>query len=164
MYLRLGSVVHGLDISARYAKILDYVSEIDDIVIFTSLVFFILVLLIPVFSLAQFQYRNLQAVISLALLQIINGSLLLLLWTYLIKHRKDLMTKDKGEGQLTRADNRYMYSGLAVIPCLYVIAMALAFFVDIQAAAVFPIIIIPVMVSLAKLFGSKKRSGQNANL
>jgi hypothetical protein len=34
--------------------------------------FFILVLLITVFSLAQFQYRSLQSVVSLALLQIIN--------------------------------------------------------------------------------------------
>jgi uncharacterized membrane protein len=51
-----------------YTKILDYVRETEDIMILTSLVFFILILLIPVFSLAQFQYRNLQSVVSLALL------------------------------------------------------------------------------------------------
>lgn len=85
-----------------YTKLLDYVREIDDIVIVTSLVLFILVLLIPVFSLAQFQYRNLQSVVSLALLQIINGLSLLLLWTYLIKHRKKLMTKEKGEEEELR--------------------------------------------------------------
>ena len=63
-----------------YTKILDYVIEVDDIIVVTSLIFFILVLLIPVFTLAQFQYRNLQSVLSLALLQIING-FSLLLWT-----------------------------------------------------------------------------------
>ena len=76
-----------------YTKILDYMIKIDDVLIVISLVFFILILLIPVFSLAQFQYMNMRSVISLALLQIINGSLLLLLWTYLIKHRKNVCTK-----------------------------------------------------------------------
>jgi hypothetical protein len=47
--------------------------EPNEIVILTSLVFFILVLLIPVFALAQFEYGNLQSVVSFALLEIING-------------------------------------------------------------------------------------------
>jgi uncharacterized membrane protein len=109
-----------------YTKILDHVKNIDDVVIVISLVFFILVLLIPVFSLAQFQYKNLQSVISLALLQIINGSLLLLLWTYLTKHRKKFMTDEealrKERGKLGTYDNRYMYSRLAImirITCIY---------------------------------------------
>jgi uncharacterized membrane protein len=140
-----------------YTKILDYVRETDDIMILTSLVFFILILLIPVFSLAQFQYRNLQSVVSLALLQIINGSLLLLLWTYLIKHRKKLMTEKEGEEQLSTDDYKYMYSRLALIPCLYLITVAIAFFVSIQVAGIFPIIIVPVMALLAKVFGSKMR-------
>lgn len=138
-----------------YTKILDYVKETDDIVTLTSLVFFILVLLIPVFSLAQFQYRNLQSVVSLALLQIVNGSLLLLLWTYLIKHRKELMTEKVEE--LIADDNKYMYSRLALIPCTYLITTAIAFFISIRVAAIFPIIIVPGMVLLARVFGSKKR-------
>jgi len=76
-----------------YTKILDYMKEVDDVVILLSLIFFILVLLIPVFSLAQFQYRNLQSVISLALLQIINGLLLLSILTYIIKHLNTCDTK-----------------------------------------------------------------------
>jgi len=147
-----------------YTKILDYVVEIDDIVVVTSLMFFILVLLIPVFTLAQFQYSNLQSVLSLALLQIINGSLLLLLWTYLIKHRKKLMAEEEGEGELSIADNRYMYSRLALIPCLYLITTAIAFFVSIQVAFIFPVIIAPAMVVLAKVFGSKKKRRENTNL
>jgi uncharacterized membrane protein len=79
-----------------YSKILDYLREVDDMVILTSFIFFILVLLVPAFSNAQFQYRNLLSVISLALLQIINGSLLLLLWTYLDKRRRQLMN-EKGQ-------------------------------------------------------------------
>jgi uncharacterized membrane protein len=137
-----------------YTKILDYVKETDDIVTLTSLVFFILVLLIPVFSLAQFQYRNLQSVVSLALLQIVNDSLLLLLWTYLIKHRKELMTEKE---ELIADDNKYMYSRLALIPCTYLITTAIAFFISIRVAAIFPIIIVPGMVLLARVFGSKKR-------
>ena len=90
----------------------------------TSLVFFILVLLIPVFTLAQFQYMNLQSVASLALLQIISGLLLLLLWTYLIRHRKRLMTQE----EVSTTDKRYMYSRLALIPCLYVVTISNSLF------------------------------------
>ena len=144
-----------------YTKILDYVIEIDDIIVVTSLIFFILVLLIPVFTLAQFQYRNLQSVLSLALLQIINGFSLLLLWTYLIKHRKKLMTEG---GELGTNDNRYMYGRLAIIPCIYLITIAIAFFVSIQIASIFPVTIVPAVVLLAKAFGSKKTRRENTNL
>ncbi len=37
-----------------YSKILDYLREVDDMVILTSFIFFILVLLVPAFSHAQF--------------------------------------------------------------------------------------------------------------
>lgn len=135
-----------------YTKILDYMREVDDIVILLSLSFFILVLLIPVFSLGQFQYRNLQSVISLALLQIINGLLLLSIWMYLIKHRKKLMTEDG----VNTSDDRYMYSRLAIIPCIYLITIAIAFFLSIYIASIFPVIIVPAMIVLARVFGSKK--------
>jgi uncharacterized membrane protein len=142
-----------------YTKILDYTREPDDIVILTSLVFFILVLLIPVFTLAQFQYMNLQSVTSLALLQIINGLLLLLSWTYLIRHKKGLMTQQEEEEELSTTDKRYMYSRLALIPCLYVVTIAIAFFIDIRVAVIFPVIIVPAMILLAgrKVFGSEKK-------
>jgi uncharacterized membrane protein len=132
-----------------YTKILDYMKEVDEVVVLLSLMFFILVLLIPVFSLAQFQYRNLQSVIFLALLQIINGLLLLSIWMYLIKHRKKLMT----EGGLNTSDDRYIYSRRVIIPCIYLITIAIAFFVSIQFASTFPVIIVPAMIVLAKVFG-----------
>lgn len=140
-----------------YTKILDYMREPDEIVILTSLVFFILVLLIPVFTLAQFQYGNLRSVESLALLQIINGLLLILLWTYLIRHKKSLMTQEE---ELSMTDKRYMYSRLALIPCLYIIAIAIALFVGIQIATIFPIIIVPAMILLWKVFGSESVDSQ----
>jgi uncharacterized membrane protein len=146
-----------------YTKILDYMMKIDDVLIVISLVFFILILLIPVFSLAQFQYMNMRSVISLALLQIINGSLLLLLWTYLIKHRKKLMVKEEGKEELNSADNRYMYSRIALVPCIYLITIPLAFFISIKFASIFPIIIAPSVILLAKVFSSKKRI-ENRNL
>ena len=146
-----------------YTKILDYMMKIDDVLIVISLVFFILILLIPVFSLAQFQYMNMRSVISLALLQIINGSLLLLLWTYLIKHRKKLMVKEEGKEELNSADTRYMYSRIVLIPCIYLITIPLAFFISIKFASIFPIIIAPAVVLLAKAFSSKKRI-ENENL
>jgi uncharacterized membrane protein len=145
-----------------YTKILDHVREIDDIIVATSLVFFILVLLIPVFTLGQFQYRNLQSVLALALLQIINGFSILLLWAYFIKHRKKLMTE--GGGELSTNDIRYMYSRLALIPCIYLITTAIAFFVSIQIASIFPVAIVPSVVLLAKAFGSKKKRRENTSL
>jgi uncharacterized membrane protein len=139
-----------------YTKILDYMREPDELVILTSLVFFILVLLIPVFTLAQFQYQTLQSVASLALLQIINGLLLILLWKYLVRHRERLMTQEE---ELSSTDKRYMYSRLALIPCLYIIAIVIALFVSIRVATIFPVIIIPAMVLLAgrKVSGSEKK-------
>jgi uncharacterized membrane protein len=148
-----------------YTKILDYVSEIDDIVVVISLIFFILVLLIPVFTLSQFQYKNLQSVLSLAMLQIVNGFSLLLLWTYLIKHRRKLMTAETGREVevLSTDNNRYMYSRLALIPCIYLITIAIALLVSIQIASIFPVTIVPAVVLLAKAFGSKKKRKENAN-
>jgi uncharacterized membrane protein len=138
-----------------YSKILDYLREVDDVVILTSFIFFILVLLVPAFSHAQFQYRNLLSVISLALLQIINGSLLLLLWTYLGKRRRQLMNEK--EQELSIHDNRYMYSRLAVIPCVYLITIPLGFFVSIHISTIFPIVITPAAISLASVLSSKKK-------
>ena len=133
-----------------YTKVLDYLKEPDEIVVLISLSFFILILLVPVFSLAEFQYENLQSVISLAVLQIINGLLLILLWTYLIRHRSRLTVQEE-------LNSRYMYSRLALIPSLYMITIAIAFFLGVKAAAIFPVIVIPSMLLLGRILGEKKR-------
>jgi uncharacterized membrane protein len=134
-----------------YSKVLDYVKEPDEIVVLISLAFFLLILLVPVFSLAEFQYENLQSVISLAMLQIINGLLLILLWTYLLKHGSRL--RDQEEFNTTI--KRYMYSRLALIPTLYFLTIPIGLFLGVKAAAIFPVIVIPSMLLLGRIFGSK---------
>jgi uncharacterized membrane protein len=142
-----------------YMKILDYMKDPDDTVVLTSLTFFILVLLIPVYTLAQFQYNNLQSIVSLALLLIINDILLVLLWMYIIKKRKQLITKE----ELSKTNIRYMYSRLAVIPCLYLISIGIGFFGNIRLAVIFPVIIVPAVVLLSRMFGSKKKENNKNN-
>jgi hypothetical protein len=51
----------------------------------------------------------------------------------------------------------------ALIPCIYLIAIAIAFFVSIQIASIFPVAIVPSVVLLAKAFGSKKKRRENTS-
>jgi hypothetical protein len=59
--------------------------------------------------------------------------------------------------ELSTIDNRYMYSRIALIPCTYLITIPLGFFVSIQVAAIFPIVIVPGVITLARVFGSSKK-------
>jgi len=74
-----------------------------------------------------------------------------------------LIFKEEGKEELSSADNRYMYSRIALIPFIYLITIPLAFFISIKFASIFPIIIAPAAVLLAKVFSSKKRI-ENRNL
>jgi uncharacterized membrane protein len=132
-----------------YTKILGYLKEPNEIVVWVSLTFFILVLLTPVFSVAVFQYKAQPSITSLASLQIVNGILLVLLWMYLLTHRNMLTT------ELKKNDIRYMYSILSVIPALYAIAIGIAF-INIQVAIIFPVIMVPTMALLAEAFHHQK--------
>jgi uncharacterized membrane protein len=134
-----------------YTKILDYLKESNEIVVWVSLTFFILVLLTPVFSVALFQYQVQPSITSLASLQIVNGILLVLLWMYLLRHR-NMMTIE-----LKKNDNRYMYSILSVIPSLYAISIGIAF-INIQMAIIFPVIMVPTMMVLGQAFHHQKNS------
>lgn len=133
-----------------YTKILDYLKESNEIVVWVSLTFFILVLLTPVFSVALFQYQVQPSITSLASLQIVNGILLVLLWMYLLRHR-NMMTIE-----LKKNDNRYMYSILSVIPSLYAISIGIAF-INIQMAIIFPVIMVPTMMLLGQAFHHQKK-------
>jgi hypothetical protein len=55
----------------------------------------------------------------------------LLLWTYLLKRGKKLMSKQE---ELGVNDNRYMYGRITLIPCTYLITILLGYFVSIQVA------------------------------
>lgn len=136
---------------AIYTKILDYLKKSNEIVVWVSLTFFILVLLTPVFSVALFQYQVQPSITSLASLQIVNGILLVLLWMYLLRHR-NMMTIE-----LKKNDNRYMYSILSVIPSLYAISIGIAF-INIQMAIIFPVIMVPTMMVLGQAFHHQKNS------
>lgn len=128
-----------------YTKILDHLKESNEIVVWVSLTFFILVLLTPVFSVALFQYQVQPSITSLASLQIVNGILLVLLWMYLLRHRY-MMTIE-----LKKNHNRYMYSILSVIPSVYAISIGIAF-INIQMAIIFPVIMVPTMTLLGQAF------------
>jgi uncharacterized membrane protein len=135
-----------------YTKILDYLKESNEIVVWVSLTFFILVLLTPVFSVALFQYQVQPSITSVASLQIVNGILLVLLWIYLLRHR-NMMTIE-----LKKNDNRYMYSILSVIPSLYAISIGIAF-INIQMAIIFPVIMVPTMTLLGQAFHHHQKKG-----
>jgi uncharacterized membrane protein len=135
-----------------YTKILDHLKESNEIVVWVSLTFFILVLLTPVFSVALFQYQVQPSITSLASLQIVNGILLVLLWIYLLRHR-NMMTIE-----LKKNDNRYMYSILSVIPSLYAISIGIAF-INIQMAIIFPVIMVPTMTLLGQAFHHHQKNG-----
>ena len=134
-----------------YTEILGYLKKSNEIVVWVSLTFFILVLLTPVFSVALFQYQVQPSITSLASLQIVNGILLVLLWIYLLRHR-NMMTIE-----LKKNDNRYMYSILSVIPSLYAISIGIAF-INIQMAIIFPVIMVPTMMVLGQAFHHQKNS------
>ena len=135
-----------------YTKILDYLKESNEIVVWVSLTFFILVLLTPVFSVALFQYQVQPSITSLASLQIVNGILLVLLWMYLLRHR-NMMTIE-----LKKNHNRYMYSILSVIPSVYAISIGIAF-INIQMAIIFPVIMVPTMTLLGQAFHHYQKNG-----
>lgn len=135
-----------------YTKILDHLKESNEIVVWVSLTFFILVLLTPVFSVALFQYQVQPSITSLASLQIVNGILLVLLWMYLLRHRY-IMTIE-----LKKNHNRYMYSILSVIPSVYAISIGIAF-INIQMAIIFPVIMVPTMTLLGQAFHHHQKNG-----
>ena len=132
-----------------YMKILDYLNEPNEMVLWVSVTFLMLILLTPVFSVAEFQYSSRPSITSLALLQIVNSILLILLWTYLKRHRNLLIT------ELRKIDKRYMYSILLVILSHYAISIGIAF-ISIQAATIFQIIMVLTMMLLGQAFHHQK--------
>ena len=130
-----------------FTKILECIPEIDDFILITSLVFFMLVLMIPAFSVAQFEYMTLQSVISLALLQIIVSSLLLAIGLYSSKAltRKIEFVKNDNTSQ---QDIRNIVWRIIVIPGVYVVTIGIALFLNLYIATIFPIIIAPLIVLL----------------
>lgn len=135
--------------------ILDSLKESDPTVVLTLMIFFILVLLTPVYSVAQVQYETVRSVITFDLLEITNSLLLMLLWTYIIKYKTGLLVKEE-EGQLTETSkNRLIYGSLTAIISVYSISIGIAF-IDITIAGLIPVIMISTVIWLARGLTSQK--------
>lgn len=148
LYALISSFVVIFILWILYMKILDYLVRPNEVIMIISITFFILVLLTPVFTVGTFQYDNWRSLASLALLQIVNGLLLIALWTYILKS-KLLVQQFKYEY------NRNLYSNLAVIPSIYALSMVVGL-VNVHAASIFPVFMIPVILVLSKVYRRKE--------
>lgn len=129
-------------------RILDYLRCPNEVVMILSLTFFILVLLTPVFTLGTLQYNNLQSLIFLAVLQIINGILVLMIWIYMLKNSELLVGRPKS------VELNNMYSNFALIPSLYAMSIVIGF-VSVRVATIFPVIMIPIILVIGKVYHKK---------
>lgn len=127
----------------------DYLKTPDDLITLISITFFVLILITPITTVAELQYRTWQAVTVLALLQIVNSLLLISLWWYLVRS-KDLQSK-----QLDSLVKKKAYIRLTIIPSLYIISIALSF-VNFNVAVIFPVTMIPSLIFVARVFNVKK--------
>ena len=126
-----------------YMKILDHLTVPDDVVILTSLLFFILILVTPVFTLAQVQYESTSSVIFLSILMIITDFILVFIWKYI--HKKSLSV-DRGRREVKSIHNIFL-----VIPTLYTLSILLAFY-NIKLSIIFPVVMIPALLLMNILF------------
>lgn len=122
-----------------YMKILDHLTEPDDIIILTSLVFFLLILVTPVFTLAQVQYESAPAVVFLSLLMILTDLILIFLWKYMQK--KSLRVDNK------KREFKSIRNIFFVIPTLYTISILVAFY-SIKLSIILPVVMIPTLLLL----------------
>ena len=126
-----------------YMKILDHLTVPDDLVILTSLVFFILILVTPVFTLAQVQYESSSAVVFLSILMIITDLILIFLWKYI---QKKSLSVDRGRKEVKSIHNIFF-----VILTLYAMSILLAFY-SVKLSIILPVVMIPTLILLSSLF------------
>jgi uncharacterized membrane protein len=126
-----------------YMKILDHLTVPDDLVILTSLIFFIFILVTPVFTLAQVQYESASAIVFLSILMIITDLILIFLWKYI--HKKSLSV-DHGSREVRSIHNIFL-----VIPILYVMSILLTFY-SIKLSIILPVVMIPTLILMNSLF------------
>jgi uncharacterized membrane protein len=122
----------------------DYLKDPDEVITLILITFFVLILITPITTVAELQYKSWQAVTVLSFLQVVNSIMLMLLWWYLGKN-KDLQSKE-----LDTRIKKKVYIRLAIIPSLYLISIGLSFF-NFDLAVIFPVIMIPSLVLVAKV-------------
>jgi hypothetical protein len=121
---------------------LKYPTEIINLILIT---FFVLILITPITTVAELQYRTWEAVAVLSLIQVFNSRMLMLLWWYLGKS-KNLQRKE-----IDNSIRKKMYIRLTIIPSLYVISIGLSF-ISFNVAIIFPIVMIPSLILVAKAY------------
>jgi uncharacterized membrane protein YwzB len=99
----------------------DYLKNPSETITLILITFFLLILVTPITSIIELQYRTGEAVTVQALLQIVNSILLMVLWWYLDRS-KNLQSKE-----LDKFIKKKAYIRLTVIPSLYAISIALSF-------------------------------------
>jgi hypothetical protein len=121
----------------------DYLKYPNEIITLISITSFVLILITPIGTVGELQYRTWEAVAGLSLLQVFNSLIMIFLWWYLGKN-KNLQSKELETGL-----KKKMYMRLSIIPTLYVISIGLSL-VSFNVAVIFPVIMIPSLILVAK--------------
>ena len=121
----------------------DYLKYPNEIITLTSITFFVLILITPITTVGELQYRSWEAVAALSLLQIFNSLIMIFLWWYLGLN-KSLQSKELDTGT-----KKKMYVRLSIIPSLYAIFIGLSF-ISFNVAVFFPVIMLPALILVAK--------------
>ena len=77
----------------------DYLKYPIEIITLILITFFVLILITPITTVAELQYRNWEAVALLSLLQVFNSMMLLLLWWLLRKEQKSTNQRNRQRHQ-----------------------------------------------------------------
>ena len=121
----------------------DYLKYPNEIITLTSIAFFVLILITPITTVGELEYRTWEAVAALSLLQIFNSLIMIFLWWYLGLN-KSLQSKELDTGT-----KKKMYMRLSIIPSLYAISIGLSF-ISFNVAVFFPVIMVPALILVAK--------------
>lgn len=128
----------------------DYLKYPDELIVMVSVTFYVLILITPITTVAELQYRTWEGVAVLASLQVVN-SVLLIFSVWHLARSKNLQSKE-----LDRLVKKKMYTRLMVIPLLYVVSVALSF-VNFNVAVIFPVTMIPALIFVPRVYKTKKR-------
>ena len=121
----------------------DYLKYPNEIITLTSITFFVLILITPITTVGELEYRTWEAVAALSLLQIFNSLIMIFLWWYLGLN-KSLQSKELDTGT-----KKKMYMRLSIIPSLYAISIGLSL-ISFNVAVFFPVIMVPALILVAK--------------
>ena len=123
-----------------FTTLLDYIKQLDDIVVSLSLIFLILVTLTPVANVAFHQQKNVKSLVFISFIEISAGSLLIWILFYVAKSRV-----------FSNPDARLTLINLCVILSVYAISLVVSFF-NFTVAQMLPFSIIPLFIIIRVRF------------